>query len=481
MTKTLESSSDRNFKKSLSNLGIFCLGFGSMIGFGWIVLTGGWIEDAGAGGAIVAFLIGGAIMTFIGLVYAELASALPFAGGEHNYLMRGMGPRLALLGSWGIIGGYVTVSMFQSVAVPRAATYLFPDLAQIPMYSIGGETVYLTWALVGTATAVVLTWMNIRGIKGSSLFQTSIILFLLIVGLVLLVSALFNGKVENVEPFFNNGGSGVIAVLVVVPFLFVGFDVIPQSAEESNVPPRQLGKLIVISVIAATIFYIVIVTTTSLAAPTSALASFDLATGDALAYMLGHNFWGQLVIAGGLAGVITTWNAFMIGASRLMWAMAKSGMIPSWFGVMHEKNGTPVNALLTLGIITGVAPFFGLAMLDWAVDAGGPSIIITYLLVSVVFLILRKREPDMARPFKVGRHPATGTVVGVIAVLATAGMLALYLPGLPAFLGLEPWILFGLWWVFGVIFSLRLPGGISGGPDSEERLLEAIAAKRTAR
>lgn len=371
--------------------------------------------------------------------------------------------------------------MFQSVAVPRAVTYLFPDLAQIPMYSIGGEPVYLTWALVGTVTAVVLTWMNIRGIKGSSLFQTSIILFLLIVGLVLLVASVFNGQVENVEPFFNNGSAGMVAVLVVVPFLFVGFDVIPQSAEESNVPPRRLGKLIVISVVAATVFYIVIVSTTSLAAPTSAMASFDLATGDALAYMLGHDFWGKLVIAGGLAGVITTWNAFMVGASRLMWAMAKSGMIPAWFGVMHKKNGTPINALLFLGIVTGVAPFFGLAMLDWAVDAGGPSIVITYLMVAVVFLILRKREPDMARPFKVGRSRTTGTIVGVLAVLATAGMLALYLPGLPAFLSLGPWILFGLWWIFGIAFSLRLPGGIAGGEDSEERLLAAIATRRGSR
>lgn len=472
------TSTDRHFKRSLGNLGIFCLGFGSMIGFGWIVLTGGWIEDAGAGGAIIAFLIGGGIMVLVGLVYAELASAMPFAGGEHNYLMRGMGPRLALLGSWGIIGGYVTVSMFQSVAVPRAATYLFPDLAQVPMYSIGGEPVYLTWALIGTATAVVLTWMNIRGMKGSSLFQTSIILFLVIVGLVLLVSSIFNGKVENVEPFFNNGTSGMVAVLVVVPFLFVGFDVIPQSAEESNVPPRQLGKLIVISVVAATLFYIIIVSTTSLAAPTSAIESFDLATGDALTYMLGNDLWGKLVIAGGLAGVITTWNAFMVGASRLLWAMSRSGMIPAWFGRMNENTGTPVNALLVLGTVTGLAAFFGLAMLDWAVDAGGPSIVITYLMVAVVFLILRKREPSMERPFMVGRRPVTGKVVGVLAVLATAAMLALYLPGLPAFLSLGPWILFGLWWVFGIFFALRLPSGIAGGEDSEEKLLEALAAKR---
>lgn len=477
-TATDHQQQGRHFKRTLGKAGIFFLGFGSMIGFGWIVLTGGWIEDAGAGGAIIAFLIGGAIMALVGLVYGELASALPFAGGEHNYLLRGMGPRLALLGSWGIIGGYVTVSMFQSVAVPRSATYLFPGLAQIPMYEVAGEPVYLTWALVGTVTAVFLTWLNIRGMRNSSLFQTSAILFLILVAVILLISTLFAGEVSNVEPFFNGGSAGVIAVLVVVPFLFVGFDVIPQSAEEANIPRRQLGKLIVLSVVSATIFYIVIVTTTSFAAPITELVTFDLATGDALAYMLGHDFWGKLVIAGGLAGVITTWNAFMVGASRLLWAMSHSGMIPKWFGTMHKGNGTPVNALLFLGAITGIAPFFGLAMLDWAVDAGGPSIVITYFMVAIVFLILRRREPDMERPMRIGRGKNLGTVVGVLAVLSTGGMLALYLPGMPAFLDMGPWVLFAAWWVLGIFFALRIPGGIKAGPDSEKRLLDALAARK---
>lgn len=479
-TATHEPERDVHFKRSVGKAGIFFLGFGSMIGFGWIVLTGGWIEDAGAGGAILAFLIGGAIMALVGLVYGELASALPFAGGEHNYLMRGMGPRLALIGSWGIVGGYITVSMFQSVAVPRAATYLFPQLQQVPMYEVAGEQVFLTWALIGAVTSIFLTWLNIRGMKNSSLFQNSVVMFLIIVALVMAVATVFGGKVENVEPFFTGGSVGIVAVLVVVPFLFIGFDVIPQSAEEANVSPRSLGRLIVLSVVMATVFYILIVTTTSLAAPTSELVNFDLATGDALAYMLGHAFWGKLVIAGGLAGVVTTWNAFMIGASRLLWAMAKSGMIPAWFGVMHPKNATPVNALLFVGALTTIAPFFGLAMLDWAVEAGGPSIVLTYMMVAIVFLVLRRREPDLARPMRIGRPGSemAGRVVGVLAVVSTAGMLVLYLPGLPAFMAPESWMILAGWWILGALFVLKLPAGIKAGPDTEERLLAALASRR---
>ena len=99
MTASIAAPENSGFKRTLSKRGVFFLGFGSMIGFGWIVLTGGWIEDAGAGGAAIAFLIGGAIMLLVGLVYGELAAAMPKSGGEHNYLLRAMGPRVALLGS----------------------------------------------------------------------------------------------------------------------------------------------------------------------------------------------------------------------------------------------------------------------------------------------------------------------------------------------------------------------------------------------
>ncbi|MBR8742676.1 APC family permease [Nocardiopsis sp. MG754419] len=472
----------RGFVRTLGRVDVLFLGFGSMIGFGWIVLTGGWIQEAGTLGAVTAFLVGGVIMALVGLVYSELVSAMPLAGGEHNYLLRGMGPRAALLGSWGIVGGYVTVILFQSVAVPRSLTYLFPDLPRVELWTIAGADVHLTWALVGSVTAIALTWLNIRGIRQAGLFQTSAVLFLIVVGLVLTASAFLGGRPEYTEPLFDGGGAGIIAVLVVVPFLFVGFDVIPQSAEEARIPPRQIGRLVVVSVVMAAVFYIVIVVTTSLATPTDALSGMDLATADAMAHMLGHPFWGQFVVAGGLAGIVTTWNAFLIGVSRLMWAMARSGMIPRWFGVLHPRNGTPVNALLFIGALSTASPFVGIAMLDWAVDSGGPSIVITYLMVSVVFLLLRRREPGLERPMRVGgAREGWGILVGVAAVVTTAVLLVLYLPGMPASLSLEPWLMFTAWWLLGLVFVLRIPAGVRAGPGAEEELIARIEERRRGR
>lgn len=471
---TVEKPEDASLLKVLGNWDVLALGFGAMIGFGWVVLTGGWINSAGTLGAVLAMTAGGVIMAMVGLTYAELTAAIPKAGGEHNFLLRGMGPRWSFIGSWGIVGGYVTIVAFEAVALPRTALYLFPDLNQVRLWEVAGSEVYLTWALVGATAAVVITTINILGVKMASAAQTFVVLLLLIIALMLVVGSFTGGSLENMQPLLTGGASGFFAVLVVVPFLFVGFDVIPQSAEEVNVPARQVGRLVVVAVILATIFYLITIVTTSSAMPADELATVDIATADAFGVLFGSDFMAKVLIAGGIAGILTSWNSLLLGASRLMYSMARSGMLPAWFGKLHPRFRTPINALLFIGGLSVLAPFLGEAMLVWLVDSGSPSIVVAYLLVSVVFLILRRREPQMDRPLRVCGRGKAGLLVGGAAVVFCVGLLSLYLPGMPAFLDVQPWMLFGAWWLLGAFFLFRIPTGIEPGEDAEHRLLDAV-------
>ncbi|SDS20963.1 Amino acid transporter [Brevibacterium sandarakinum] len=482
MTQQNTEIDDRGhgFVKALGTVDALFIGFGAMIGFGWVVLTGEWLSGAGTLGAILAFVVGGVIMCFVGTVYSELVAAMPHAGGEHNYLIRAMGPRVSLFGSWAITGGYISVVMFEAVAVPKTALYLFPNLEHFKLWTVADFDVYLTWALVGTVTAIIISWINIRGVKLASLVQTFVVSFLIIVAFLLLTGGLVGGEVANAEPLFTGGGAGFIAVVAVVPFLFVGFDVIPQSAEEIKLPPAKIGKLVVISVLMAIAFYIIIIWMTSLAMPASELATHDLVTADALAAMFHSAFWGKLVIAGGLAGIITSWNAFLMGSSRLMWAMAVAGMIPAWFGKLHPRYRTPVNAIIFIGILSALAPFLGSAALGWIVDAGSPAIVIAYFLVSIGFLILRKREPAMDRPLRVGGKSNGGMIIGVISAVLTLALFVLYLPitTWSAQLAWQSWAMFGLWLAVGIFFMFRLPTGIKAGPNAETELLAKVKSLR---
>ncbi|QCU77020.1 APC family permease [Citricoccus sp. SGAir0253] len=465
-------------KKVLNRWDTLAIGVGSMIGFGWVVLTGDWITTAGPLGAALAMAAGGAIMGVVGLTYSELVAAMPRAGGEHNYLLRAMGARWSFLGSWAIAGGYITIVAFEAVALPKTALYLFPDLNQVFLWEVAGSEVYLTWALVGVVAAVVITGINILGVKLAGAVQTFVVLFLFAVGALHLLGALTNGEPANLEPLVSNGAAGFFGVLIVVPFMFVGFDVIPQAAEECDLPPRRIGRYVVISVLIAAAWYVMVILTTASGLSVGQLATSELATADAMGALFGTPAMANLLIAGGIAGILTSWNSLLMGASRLLYAMAESGMLPRWFGTLHPRYGTPVNALLFIGVLSLLAPFFGSAMLGWLVDSGSPSIVIAYLLVGVAFVILRRREPDMDRPLRVGGRGNGGLVIGGASVLLCAGLLSLYLPGMPAGLGAAPWILFGLWWVLGAAFLLRVPRGITPGPDAEHRLLALLASRR---
>lgn len=477
-TKTAERPEDSSLLKVLGNWDVLALGFGAMIGFGWVVLTGDWIGSAGTLGAVLAMTAGGVIMAVVGLTYAELTAAMPKAGGEHNFLLRGMGPRWSFIGSWGIVGGYVTIVAFEAVALPRTALYLFPDLNHVRLWEVAGSEVHLTWALVGALAAIVITTINILGVKTASVAQTFVVLLLLVIALLLIVGAFTGGSTADMKPLFTGGAAGFFAVLVVVPFLFVGFDVIPQSAEEVNVPARQIGRLVVVAVILATIFYLIVIVTTSSAMPASRLAEADIVTADAFGELFGSDFMAKILIAGGIAGILTSWNSLLLGASRLMYSMARSGMLPAWFGKLHPKFRTPVNALLFIGGLSFIAPFLGEAMLGWLVDSGSPSIVVAYLLVAVVFVILRRREPAMDRPLRIGGKGNGGLLIGGAAVVLCIGLLSLYLPGMPAFLDVQPWVLFAAWWVLGLFFLFRIPTGVAPGEDAEHRLLAALRNRR---
>lgn len=457
------------FAKVLGRWDVLAVAFGSMIGFGWIVLVGGFLEGAGTAGAALAFLAGGGIMLLVGFTYAELVAAMPRAGGEHNYALRGLGSRGAFVASWAIALGYISVVAFEAVALPQTVLYLAPDMLAGKLWTVAGYDVYLSWVLVGVAGALVITGVNYVGIRPASVAQMVAVLFLLVVAVLLLTGALVGGERANLEPWVTGGLAGFVGVLVATPFLFVGFDVIPQSAEEIDLPPRQIGRLLLVSVVMATTFYVIVMVTVGSSLSRGELADAELAAADGMAALWNSPAMGNVLILGGIAGILTSWNGFLIGGSRLLYAMAESGMLPRWFAYLHPKYRTPTHAVLFIGALSVLAPLFGRRMLVWLVDAGGLNIVVAFFVVALSFLALRRREPDMPRPFRVSSGPAVGwTAAGL-----SLGLAVLFLPGMPAAL-IWPyeWVIVGIWWAAGAVFLLRLPV-VAPGPDAEEELLRA--------
>ena len=418
------------------------------------MMSGEWLSRAGSLGAMVAFAIGGIAVVLISLTYAELASAMPKAGGEHVYSQRALGFGGSFVCTWALVLAYMSVTSFEAVALPTAMGYLFPNFSQGYLWTIAGWDVTATFVGLGVAGSVVMSWVNIKGIKPAAVFQTIVTLFIMAVGIMFFAGAGVAGDVANIDPLFVGGAVGVMGVLIMVPTMFVGFDIIPQSAEEIDLPFKEIGKVLVVSVVMAVLWYVLIIFGVSMAFSEAEMAAADMVTADANAKMFGGGWAGSVLLLGGLAGILSSWNAFVLGCSRAIYAMAHSGMLPSFLGRLHPTHNTPRNAILLVGVLSCLAPFFGRPVLVWLIDAGSFSVVIAYGMVAASFLILRKREPDMARPYRV-RH---GNLVGYGALVLSVGMLFLYMPGSPAGLIWQEWLIVIAWIVLGVVLRLMASG-----------------------
>jgi APA family basic amino acid/polyamine antiporter len=152
-----------------------------------------------------------------------------------------------------------------------------------------------------------------------------------------------------------------------------------------------------------------------------------------------------------VGGILTSWNAFMIGASRVLYALADSGLVPAAFGRLHPRFNTPYVGIITIGFLSMLSPLFGRTILVWLINSGSFAVLIAFMFVAISFLKLRRDEPDMPRPFRV-RYPG---LVGGGAILLTLGLLAAFFPpSKSALMWPEEWLLLIVWGMLGlVVFS----------------------------
>ncbi len=449
------------FDKVFSAWDILVIAFGAMIGWGWVVSTGDWISRGGVIGAVLGFSIGGIMIFFVGLTYAELTAAMPQCGGEHVFSYKAMGPIGSFICTWAIILGYVSVVCFEACALPTIITYIYPAFLKGYLYTVAGFDIYASWLAVAMVMALIITFINVKGAKTAATLQTILTIIIGGVGILLIVASAFSGEVANVQEQIFVGEStgsilkGIFSVAIVTPFFFIGFDVIPQAAEEINVPLKKIGKMMILSIVLAVTFYALIIIgvgyVMSHGEILSSMEGSGLVTADAMAKAFNSTMMSKVLIVGGMCGIITSWNSFLIGGSRAMYSMAESYMIPKCFAKLHKTHKTPTNALFLIGGLSVIAPLFGRKMLVWIVDAGNFGCCLAYCMVALSFLILRTKAPDMPRPYKVKHYK----LVGVIAVLMSGFMVAMYmLPFSGSALVPQEWIMAGGWSVLGIVFFI---------------------------
>ena len=234
---------------------------------------------------MLAFMIGGLAVIMIGVNYAELASSMPVTGGEHTYTHRALGVTVSFICSWSILFGYFSVVAFEAVALPTVVEYFIPNYNQGYLWTIAGWDVYATWVGVGMLGSIIVTWLNIRGMEVSAWFQKTAVLGILFVGTLLFIGAVIYNPANSTAvqaPAFIGGIGGMMTVIVMVPFMFVGFDVIPQAAEEIDLTRPNIGKFLIVSIIIAVMWYVGVAWSVGRTLPLIQAQGSTLATADAM-------------------------------------------------------------------------------------------------------------------------------------------------------------------------------------------------------
>ena len=237
-------------KQQLGPFQFFAIAFGSIIGVGWMIVVGDWLQSAGPLGVSLAFLGSAGMIVLVGLCYAELATMLPVVGGEIAYTYLTSGPFLAYGVGWFLVLGYVAICAFEAVSLGRILGFLFPALNTLTA-EVAGVSIPVGHVGVGLGGTVLIGGVNWRGVRLASQLQTVLTCILFLLTALFVGAALWKGQVSHLAPLFaaqsgQSALSGVFWIFVTAPLWYMGFDIIPQMVEEAA-PTFSLKRLSIIN------------------------------------------------------------------------------------------------------------------------------------------------------------------------------------------------------------------------------------------
>ncbi|MEP6546924.1 MAG: APC family permease [Gammaproteobacteria bacterium] len=414
-------------KKSLKRRHLFTLGVGTIVGVAWLMVLGSVLGTAGPVGAAVGFIIGAGAMIPIGLCYAELTGALPHAGGEVVYAYDLFGIRWAYFAGLCLTFIYVINCVFFAVSVGWLLNEMIPGIQGPTLYSALGAEVHLGDILIGAVGSTVLLAAHWRGARDAARLQDIATYTLLGATIIFVALGIAHGHAANLEPMFAPsdwawGYGGVFAALAVTPYFFGGFNTIPQAVSELEDPRdrRRIAGVLAGCILTSLLFYCLVLVAVSMALPRQQLLAAELPVAQAFRVVFGAGWVANLVLAAGLLGLVAVWNALFFAATRVLYALGRSHLLPSSLGRLGAGGVAPTRAILVVTLASMVGLFLGKGVLLPVVNVTSTLFAVMYAIVC--FGVLRHR--------RAARVPGAYRVPGGIGVVWTAALFSLYLIGL---------------------------------------------------
>jgi basic amino acid/polyamine antiporter, APA family len=438
--------------RKLRAIDYFALGWGTMVGVGWLVVMDDWLLRGGALGALLGFLIGGAVLLPIGWVYGRLVAAMPDAAGEIAYTSAVFPHSVSFATGWMMTLAYFIVCPWEAVAVGRIAAYIIPSLDSIPLYTIAGRPVYLPHLVVGLGLTALLTILNYRGIRLSATFQNwtsfgTLALFFVFVGL-----GVSHGSPANFPPLFTHTPLiSILLVIQIVPYFMTGFESVGKAAEEASPEFRAHGFLraIWMAILVGMLFYAAIVGAVALVAPWHAFIGTSFMTAVAFQHAVGSRWIVNIILTAALLSLFKCFNGNFVAASRLVFALGRRGMVGHRAGTVHVRYQTPFIAVLLVGTATAACMLLGDAILVPITEVGSVACAVGWSSACAAFLALSYKPTN-----NTGKVSTLDRAVAALALLVGVAMVLMkILPAIPGHFTIYEWIALAGWIAVGAIAS----------------------------
>jgi APA family basic amino acid/polyamine antiporter len=424
-----ENTGKNSLKRSLGAVNLVAIGVGVIIGAGLFSLTGIAAANNSGPAVILSFVIAAVGCAFSALCYAEFASMVPVSGSAYTYAYATLGELFAWIIGWDLILEYsvgaatvgISWSQYLVKFLEKFDIFIPPQLVLSPFETAtlaDGSIVHGIVNLPSILIIALITSIIIRGTKGSALFN--VVVVALKVGVVIVFIALGWEYIDpaNYHPFIPNntgtfgefGWSGVLRGAGMVFFVFIGFDIVATMAQETKNPQRNmpigiLGSLLVCTVLFILFGYVM-----------TGLANYTEFKNSAAPVAIAiantpYEWLGVAVILAILIGYTSVILVDLLGQSRVFYSMSKDGLLPKVFSELHPKFNTPYKSNIVLCIF--ISFFAGLVPISVVGEMTSIGTLLAFVMVCLGILILRKKEPNLERPFKTPFVPVV-PILGII-------------------------------------------------------------------